>query len=294
MMSDRRIRLISFFNAHLREIREMLYQNDNDDVSTPARSPSPSARNRPRMRRALSDPPVVPVTGSGMIVVALVDAGMLGLEGSGLARPGCRRPRRRHLWSGDQPARGQLGVRGGMSLAIAGTVLCVRSRFPTVRRARIPTPRVTVSRTAPQLPHSTPPAWELTRLPHTGGRSRSRWGSCRHVSSCLVCEEVEECRVDLVGMCPADVVRAFLDGNQRDVRDEFSEARRGRVVRRHAGGRGFESRRFRSRFPCAALSERGRCPDGAPDECVGKASSQTMHGLIETVARMVSAVMSLG
>ena len=93
---------------------------------------------------------------------------------------------------------------------------------------------------------------------------------------------VEECRVDLVGMCPVDVVRAFLDGNERDVRDEFREARRGRVVRRHAGGRGFESCRFRSRFPCAALSERDRCPNGALDECVGKASSQTMHGLDRT------------
>src|SRR5450755_654280 len=52
--------------------------------------------------------------------------------------------------------------------------------------------------------------------------------------SCGACEEAEERFVDLLVVCPADVVRATLDGHDRHVRDQVAEACGGRLERQNA------------------------------------------------------------
>jgi hypothetical protein len=74
---------------------------------------------------------------------------------------------------------------------------------------------------------------EATRKATMYWPDRDRWTERRTVAECLASqssvfepwasagEEAEKRVVDLVGVCPADVVRAALDGDQAEVLDEI-------------------------------------------------------------------------
>src|SRR5438093_205617 len=61
--------------------------------------------------------------------------------------------------------------------------------------------------------------------------------------SCGTREEPEQRAVDLVGVRPADVVRATLHGDDRHVRDEFAEPSGGGLERQDAVLRAVEDQR---------------------------------------------------